>query len=70
MRLAELRPLFETRGWQFADLQYGNTATERVAPIDDRDVVVTISNTTSHIAGALGKEAWLMLPLNAARICY
>jgi len=40
------------------------------ALIDACDVVVTISNTTAHIAGALGKEVWLMLPHNTGRLWY
>jgi len=94
--LAELRPLLETPGWRFVDLQYGDTAAERamlksetgidIAHIDDLDMVrdidglaaligacdtiVTISNTNAHIAGALGKDVQLMLPLNAARFWY
>lgn len=40
------------------------------ALIDACDVVVTISNTTAHIAGALGKEVWLMLPHAAGRLWY
>lgn len=37
------------------------------ALIDACDVVVTISNTAAHIAGALGKEVWLMLPHTPGR---
>jgi tetratricopeptide (TPR) repeat protein len=96
MALATLRPLLETPGFRFVDLQYGDTSAERAALkqktgidivhlddidlskdidglaalIDACDVIVTISNTTAHIAGALGKEVWLMLPLNAARFWY
>ena len=40
------------------------------ALIDACDVIVTISNTTAHIAGALGKEVWLMLPHNTGRLWY
>ncbi len=94
--LAELRPLLETPGWRFVDLQYGDTAAERAALkaatgidiahidnldmigdidglaalIDACDTVVTISNSNAHIAGALGKDVRLMLPLNAARFWY
>jgi len=35
--------------------------------IDACDVVVTISNTTAHLAGALGKRVLLMLPYSAGR---
>ena len=40
------------------------------ALIDACDVIVTISNTTAHLAGALGKEVWLMLPHNTGRFWY
>lgn len=40
------------------------------ALIDACDVIVTISNTTAHIAGALGKPVWLMLPQNMGRFWY
>lgn len=32
------------------------------ALIDALDLVVTTSNTTAHLAGALGKEVWVLLP--------
>lgn len=34
------------------------------------DFVVTISNSTAHIAGALGKEVLLLLPYNTGRLWY
>ena len=38
--------------------------------IDACDFVITVSNSTAHIAGALGKETYLMLPLGFAAIWY
>jgi tetratricopeptide (TPR) repeat protein len=96
MPLATLRPLLETPGFRFVDLQYGDTSAARAALkkdtgidithldeidltkdidglaalIDACDVIVTISNTTAHIAGALGKPVWLMLPQNMGRFWY
>ena len=32
------------------------------AQISAMDVVIATSNTTVHIAGALGQEAWVMVP--------
>ena len=32
------------------------------AQIDALDLVITTSNTTAHVAGALGKEVWVLLP--------
>lgn len=40
------------------------------ALIDACDLVITVSNTTAHLAGALGKSVWLMLPHNAGRFWY
>jgi len=37
------------------------------ALIDACDVVITISNTTAHLAGALGKTVFLMLPHSVGR---
>jgi len=33
------------------------------AQVSALDLIVTISNTTAHMAGSLGKETWVMLPL-------
>jgi tetratricopeptide (TPR) repeat protein len=34
------------------------------------DLVVTVSNTTAHLAGALGKEAYVLVPFGQARMWY
>ncbi len=34
------------------------------------DIVLTTSNSTAHLAGALGKETWLLLPLGKGRLWY
>jgi tetratricopeptide (TPR) repeat protein len=34
------------------------------------DVVVTVSNTTAHLAGALGKPTWVLVPHGNARLWY
>ena len=38
--------------------------------IDACDFIVTISNVTAHIAGALGKKVFLMVPYNKGKIWY
>ncbi len=40
------------------------------ALIEACDVVVTTSNTTAHLAGALGKETLLLLPLGKGQLWY
>ena len=32
------------------------------------DIVVTVSNTTAHLAGALGKETYLLVPTGRGRM--
>jgi len=40
------------------------------ALIEACDIVVSVSNTTAHLAGALGKPAWVLLPHNTGRFWY
>lgn len=34
------------------------------------DIVITVSNTTAHLAGALGKETYVLVPFGQARMWY
>jgi hypothetical protein len=34
------------------------------------DLVVTVSNTTAHLAGALGQETYVLVPYGQARMWY
>lgn len=45
-----------------------NDIDDLAALVDACDVIVTISNTTAHLAGALGKQVFLMLPYSAGRL--
>jgi tetratricopeptide (TPR) repeat protein len=40
------------------------------ALIEACDAVVTVSNTTAHLAGALGKPVWIMVPQGHGRLWY
>lgn len=40
------------------------------ALIEACDAVLTVSNTTAHIAGALGKPVWIMMPHAQGRLWY
>jgi Flp pilus assembly protein TadD len=44
-----------------------NDIDDLAALVDACDVIVTISNTTAHLAGALGKQVFLMLPYSVGR---
>lgn len=75
---AELGPLLEVRGLAFFSLQLGArgtemtrvhdltehliTFTDTAALIDQMDLVICVDTSVAHVAGALGKETWLMLP--------
>jgi len=52
------------------DIDNFNDIDGLAALIDACDVVVTVSNTTAHLAGALGKPALLMVPFGAGRHWY
>jgi ADP-heptose:LPS heptosyltransferase len=38
--------------------------------IDACDFIITVSNTNAHIAGALGKKSFLLLPKGKGRLWY
>jgi hypothetical protein len=92
--LTDFAPLLNIPGLRFIDLQYGDTAAERVmlaqemgvavdrideidntndldglaALITACDAVVTVSNTTAHLAGALGKPTHVLVPFGRAQL--
>ncbi len=96
LSLEALNPVLQLSGFDFVNLQYGDTAEERdafvqqhgvnirnVDEIDNQndldglaaligacDIVVTVSNTTAHLAAALGKPVIVMLPNNDALFWY
>jgi len=96
LSLEALNPVLQLAGFNFVNLQYGDTSEEReafvqrhginihhvdeidnhndldglAALIDACDIVVTVSNTTAHLAAALGKPVIVMLPNNDALLWY
>jgi Flp pilus assembly protein TadD len=52
------------------DIDNTNDIDGLAALITACDVVVTVSNTTAHLAGALGKPTWVFVPYGHARIWY
>ena len=47
------------------DIDNYNDIESFAALINCLDLVITVQNSTAHLAGALGKNTWLMLPKNA-----
>jgi tetratricopeptide (TPR) repeat protein len=78
MRLEQLAPLLETAGAQFFSLQQGHAIPPGFAllpliadsdPIDvtgalvmELDLVISVDSLIAHLAGALGREVWTLLP--------
>ena len=94
--LSDLNSIFQIDGYEFINLQYGDTQEEikeleinhgaKLITIDGIDLfnnidgllsiiktcdfIVTTSNVTAHLAGALGKATLLLVPYSAGRIWY
>jgi len=94
--LSDLNDIFQVDGYEFINLQYGDTQAEigdlemnygaklttisgidlfknidgLLAIIQTCDLIVTTSNLTAHLAGALGKTTFLLVPYSVGRIWY
>lgn len=45
-----------------ATIDYGGAVSAQADQIAALDLVITVSNTTAHISGALGQETWVLVP--------
>jgi hypothetical protein len=54
----------------FSEVDLFNDVDSLCSIVDACDFVVTISNVTAHIAGALGKKVFLMVPYSKGRLWY
>jgi ADP-heptose:LPS heptosyltransferase len=52
------------------DIDNTNDLDALAALITACDIVITVSNTTAHLAGALGKETYVLVPFGQARMWY
>lgn len=94
--LSELKEILRLDGYEFINLQYGDTREEIIdleennsaklttidgidlfndidgllSIIQTCDLIVTTSNITAHLAGALGKKTLLLVPYSTGRIWY
>lgn len=41
---------------------YINSFADTAAAIDNLDLIITVDTSTAHLAGAMGKKAWLIIP--------
>ena len=94
--LSDLNNIFQVEGYEFINLQYGDTQEEikdfennfgakfttisnidlfnnldgLLSIIQTCDFIITTSNVTAHLAGALGKTTFLLVPFSAGRFWY
>jgi ADP-heptose:LPS heptosyltransferase len=47
---------------RFDEVDYTNDLEELLAILESCDLLITTSNATAHLAGALGKRTWLLYP--------
>jgi ADP-heptose:LPS heptosyltransferase len=67
------KSIISSRNIKFVELENNdmyNDIENLVHCVENCDVVVTCSNTTAHIAGALGKRTLLLLPFRRGRLFY
>ena len=65
------RNLYKSSGlkiYKFKDIDYFNDILALSSIINSCDLIITCSNVNAHIAGALGKNTLLLLPLGKGRL--
>ena len=67
---AAFEQMFGVRVERLADIDNTLDIDGLASLISACDLVVTVSNTTAHLAGALGKPTWVMVPRGNARLWY
>jgi tetratricopeptide (TPR) repeat protein len=68
--IADVAELSGTKIYQARDLDVFNDIDGLLSLIDICDVVVTTSNLTAHLAGAIGKKSAVLVPTGKGRIWY
>ena len=53
---------FPNKKFEVVDLTMIDDLDDLISTVDDCDFIITIEGIVPHIAGALNKEAWVMLP--------
>ena len=69
----ERRQLFDKTGFElkkFENIDSFNDIDGLISLIDSCDYIVTISNTTAHLSGALGKPTFLLSPRSVGKLWY
>ena len=52
------------------DIDKFNDFESLAALLESLDLLITVSNTTAHLAGAIGKETWVMAPKSESLLFY
>ena len=52
------------------DIDKFNDFENLAALIESLDLFITVSNTTAHLSGSIGKETWVMAPNNDSLLFY
>ena len=61
---------FKTGIEQFNDINLFDDIESVASIIQSCDIVITCSNSTAHLAGALGKDTYLLIPFSRGKLWY